>query len=213
MKTNRFLLLGLLILLYHPRLHAEDPVKGLRQKITEEKKIVLKNDTVTIKPYWFMPTQFKVQYAGSIGFVSFGAGYDFRNGYQPTLLYGFLDRNFGGSNITVHTISLKNRFKLTQNPILGCFTPIAGISVNWGITNNTFIRLPPHYPENYYFQNKIHLSPFWGGEFNFSVAQKNLGVYFEFSTLDAYLLEYFRTDFVKLNKIWSLGMGITLYLN
>ncbi|HDP75276.1 MAG TPA: hypothetical protein ENN49_05315 [Bacteroidales bacterium] len=164
MKTNRLLLLGLLILLNHPWLHAEDPIKALRHKIAEEKKIVLKNDTVTIKPYWFALTQFKVQYAGSIGFASFGAGYDLRHGYQPTLLYGFLDSNFGGSNVTVHTISLKNRFKLTQNPLFGYLTPIAGISVNWGITHNTFKRLPPHYPENYYFQNKIHLSPFLGGE-------------------------------------------------
>ncbi|WP_220429215.1 hypothetical protein [Tenuifilum thalassicum] len=206
------IILTFIILLFSQNLFADDPIKILKQKITEEKQIVLKDDTVTIKPYWFAPTQFKFQYAGSIGFISIGAGYQLRHGYQPTLLYGFLDNNFGGSNVTVHTISLKNRFNLSEKPILGFFTPIAGISVNWGITHNTFKRLPPHYRENYYFQNKVHLSPFWGGEFQIPIAQNTLGIYFEFSTLDAYLLEFVRTDFVRWNDVWSLGLGMTLYL-
>lgn len=92
----------------------------------------------------------------------------------------------------------------------------AGLSVNWGYTNNTFNKLPPHYPGKYYFQNKVHLAPFAGAEFVLPIRDKNLkaiGLYGECASLDAYVLEYVRTRYVGLDDIVNFAIGISFYLH
>ncbi|WP_255434123.1 hypothetical protein [Carboxylicivirga sp. M1479] len=177
--------------------------------------VVIKSDTVEYKHRWFIPGQYKVQYAGSIGFMALGFGYSITPVYQPTLFIGYLSENFGGSENSVVTISFKNRFHFTKQPILKYFKPYAGISINWGNTKNTFDKLPEYYPEKYYFQNKIHIAPFIGGELK---RHMNLGyfdaigIYSEVSAFDAYLLEAIRTKYVKPHMALSLAVGISLYL-
>jgi hypothetical protein len=179
--------------------------------------LIISEDTLHIKPSWFVPDHFKLQYAGLIGFMSLGAGYDLSPRYDLTLFYGVLSNTLGGSSVRVHTVSLKNSWDLFKPRLLGNVTPKAGVSINWGHTNNTFRRLPPHYPESYYFQNKVHLAPFWGLEWQLPLSSrhvfKSIGIYGEMSTLDAYLLEFMRTQYVSLDKIWNLALGITLYMN
>jgi hypothetical protein len=186
---------------------------GLRKPMP----LVIREDTLHIRPSWFVPDYFKVQYAGLIGFMSVGAGYSFSRRFDATLLYGVLSNDLGGSSVRVHTLSVKNSWDLFKPGLLGNVTPKAGVSLNWGNTNNTFRRLPAHYPEKYYFQNKLHLAPFWGAEWRialpFGRPFQAIGIYGEMSTLDAYVLELFRTKYVSLDKIWNLALGITFYLN
>ncbi|MBI9064442.1 MAG: hypothetical protein JEZ14_20825 [Marinilabiliaceae bacterium] len=147
--------------------------------------------------------------------MSVGFGYQISPRYSPALYYGYLGESFGGSINTVHTVSLKNTFLLTRQPLWGVLNPTAGISVNWGHTNNTFDRLPEHYPEKYYFQNKIHFAPFVGGELKFNLKRSAFeawGIYAEVSALDAYLLECIRTSYVKPHMILSTAVGVTFYL-
>ncbi|MBN2818548.1 MAG: hypothetical protein JXP36_06245 [Bacteroidales bacterium] len=179
------------------------------------RSVRIRNDTLLIKPRWFMPDHYMVQYAGGIGFLSIGAGYNLWDWYEPTLLIGYVNETFGNSSKAVTTLSIKNSFILFRKYLPEPVKLRGGISVNTGYTNNTFRRLPPHYPEKYYFQNKVFLSPFLGGEWQFKFNRKHLktgGLFFEFNTRDAYLLECLRTDYVKFHKIWNLGLGITFYL-
>lgn len=183
--------------------------------VYRERTKVIKNDTVTYKARWFIPDQYNVQYAGGIGFMSVGFGYQIFPRYSPALYYGYLSESVGGSINTVHTISLKNTFLLTRQPLWGILNPTAGISVNWGHTNNTFDNLPDYYPEEYYFQNQIHFAPFVGAELKFKLNQSAFeawGVYAEVSALDAYLLECIRTSYVKPHMILSVAVGVTFYL-
>ncbi|MFO7999920.1 MAG: hypothetical protein R6U46_01655 [Marinilabilia sp.] len=171
-------------------------------------------DTMQMHDRWFFPDHAKLQFAGSTGFISAGVGYKFWDFYEPTLILGLLSENLGGSDVNVQTLSVKNSFNLTKQPWLKHFRPRAGLLVNWGITKKTFLKLPPHCPDRYYFQNKIHIAPFWGGEWHIPFETNHMngaGLYFEFSALDAYLLEAIRTDYVSITDIWSLGLGITFY--
>lgn len=189
---------------------------GFLERMYEPRKTVISGDTLHYRARWFFPRHIKVQYAGSVGFISVGAGYHLWDVYEPTLSYGLLNEALGGSNVTVHTISLKNSFFLTQKPWFDHFWPKAGLQINWGNTNNTFSSLPAHYPEKYYFQNKVHAAPFWGGEWYQPLKDKHLtgwGIYFEFSALDAYLLEAIRTDYVTMLDVWSLAVGFTFYFH
>lgn len=185
-------------------------------RIYQPRLAIISGDTVSYRPRWFFPNHAKIQYAGSVGFLSLGAGYRLWEKYEATLSYGLLNDFLGSSDVTVHTISLKNSFFLTQKPWFNHFWPKAGLMINWGNTNNTFRRLPPHYPESYYFQNKVHVAPFWGGEWYQPMKDKHLtgwGLYFEFSALDAYLLEAIRTEYVTMLDVWSLALGITFYFH
>lgn len=222
MRERLLYLFPLLMLLVPVTVVAEnktlsDDSSGRLTRFSKSMPLVIREDTLHIKPSWLIPDHFKVQYAGLIGFISVGAGYDFTPRYDATLFYGVLSNNLGGSSVRVHTVSLKNSWDLLKPGLLGNVTPKAGVSVNWGNTNNTFRRLPAHYPEQYYFQNKVHLAPFWGAEWQIHWPEgrlfKSMGVYGEMSTLDAYVLELFRTKYVSIDKIWNLAIGITFYMN
>jgi hypothetical protein len=185
------------------------------QRAYKTRTVVIKNDTVAYKHRWFIPGQYKLQYAGSIGFMSVGFGYAIGKVYQPALFFGYLSENFGGSKNSVVSISLKNSFYFTREPLFEYFRPYGGMFINWGNTNNTFRRLPDYYPKEYYFQNKVHFAPFVGGELYFDIKSsyfKGFGVYSELSAMDAYLLEAIRTKYVKPHMALSLAVGVTFYL-
>ncbi|WP_244824993.1 hypothetical protein [Carboxylicivirga mesophila] len=166
---------------------------------------------------WYIPSQYKLQYAGGIGFMSAGFGYEVSPTYQPVLFVGYLSESFGGSQNRVLSVSVKNSFYLSRQPLLKYFRPYAGLSINWGNTNNTFRSLPEYYPDEYYFQNKVHSAPFVGGELYVNLKPnkqiKGMGVYAELSALDAYLLEAIRTQYVKPHMALTLALGLTVYIN
>lgn len=215
-KKWRVLILIFLTLIQPLVLLASDYLKNdLANGGMEFKSIRFRNDTVLIKPRWFIPDHYTLQYAGGIGFLSFGAGYNVRDKYEPSLFIGFVNKAFGNSTRAVTTISFKNSFNLFSRHTPDNIRLKGGIAVNMGYTNNTFRKLPPHYPEKYYFQNMVFLSPFIGGEWLFNIESKRLkygGFYFEFTTRDAYLLECIRTRYVRFNEIWNLAIGLTLYI-
>ncbi|MFT3738076.1 MAG: hypothetical protein QM786_04920 [Breznakibacter sp.] len=185
-------------------------------RLYQPRKLPFRHDTVTVTPRWFLPDFYRIQFAGQIGFVSLGAGYQVGKRYEPALYLGFLNYTFGGSEYTVTTLSLKNTFKLSKQPLWGGLYPVAGLSVNWGYTENTFNKLPPHYDDKYYFQNKIHLAPFVGGQWVFPLKGRKLkavGAAVEFHTLDAYLLEAIRTRYVGWDDIWNLSLGVTVFIH
>jgi len=185
------------------------------QRAYKDRQVVINKDTVVYQHRWFIPGQYKIQHAGSIGFMAIGFGYSIGSVYQPALFFGYLSEGFGNSKNSVLTISLKNSFYLTKKPIFKYLKPYTGLSINWGNTHNTFGKLPDYYPEKYYFQNKIHLAPFVGGELKFALKNRyfdGFGIYAELSALDAYLLEAIRTDYVKMDMILSAAFGVTFYL-
>lgn len=179
--------------------------------------LTFKYDTIIISRRTFLPDHYMFQYAGNIGFMAIGAGYDISNSYQLTLLYGFLNENFGDSKVSVNTLSLRNSFYLTKPLTKLRFTPTAGMAINWGYTKNTFHKLPEHYPNKYYFQNKIHLAPFVGGVFEHPIKKscyfKSVSFYYEFSSLDAYILEWIRRDYIKFKDVLSLCVGVKIAMN
>ncbi len=188
---------------------------GPLKRAYQTRTMVINKDTVQYRRRWFIPGQYKLQFAGEIGFMSVGFGYEITPRYQPALFIGYVGENFGGSKKSVVTVSLKNSFYLTKAPIMDFFNPYLGISINWGNTHNTFKALPDYYPEKYYFQNKIHFAPFVGGELKFDIDRpyfNGWGIYAELLTFDAYLLEAIRTKYVKPHMALSMAIGITFYL-
>ncbi|WP_430821549.1 hypothetical protein [Carboxylicivirga caseinilyticus] len=210
-----YLLIGIEVFAQKGGYAEKDNLPVLLQNAYKKRVKVIKNDTIHYRHRWLLPDQYKVQYAGSIGYMSVGFGYEIGKIYQPAMFFGYVGPHFGGSLNRVFTVSLKNTFRFTREPLFNYFMPYGGLSINWGNTNNTFRTLPDYYPDEYYFQNMIHFAPFVGGELKFGIKGnyfKAVGIYSEVSAFDAYLLEAIRTKYVKPDMILSLAVGVTLYL-
>jgi len=222
-KFCRYIWIGFwLLLISCPKLLCSDSVttdfkpNKLIRSLYKQHSINIYNNSIVVTPRWFVPDHYRLQYAGNIGFGAIGTGYSISKLYEITFYYGLLNISFGDTRAAVNTLSIKNSFNIISKPLAGHFKPKIGLSINWGNTHNTFKKLPDHYPRNYYFQNKIHLAPFWGGEWQHTIRNKTLkqvGAYFEFSTLDAYLIECLRNRFVHITDIWSLCFGLSFYIH
>ncbi|HRX16463.1 MAG TPA: hypothetical protein P5123_09120 [Spirochaetota bacterium] len=162
-----------------------------------------------------IPHYYKVQYAGLIGFMSIGVGYTVKNIYEPVFMLGYLDPYFGNSDVTVTSFAWKNNFVLFGSISPDYLKFYAGTSVLWCYTNGTFGKLPPHYPDDYYFQNRVHLAPHMGLEYKkiFSSGfAKAGGIFMEIGTFDNYIKSGFTNDYVKFYDIWNLAFGLTVYI-
>lgn len=162
-----------------------------------------------------LPDHAKIQFAGNIGFLSAGIGYDtFGGKLNSDLLIGYLPEYIGQT--TVLTISQKNTFNFRNfsfQPI-NRLNVIAGFSVNVESGRNSFLKLPEYYPDGYYSTNSVTIGVFTGlkykGKYNSDSRIKNIEYYAEIGTLATYLYytfyneDYFNTD------IYSLALGINL---
>ncbi len=208
-----------MFVVFYATLEAKD--RDTTNYLTKSDTLIMNHEKVVIPRRVFIPDHFRLQFAGNIGFISLGLGYNFGKSYELTLMYGLQNEFFGNSKESVRTLALKNTFNLYNSFHIYkniSFVPTAGISINWGFTNNTFRKLPKHYPNKYYFQNRVHLAPFIGGKIRYDFEKsgkkefaRHVELYVEAGSLDAYILEWVRTDYVKLGDIMSLAIGVSFY--
>lgn len=160
-----------------------------------------------------------LQYAGSIGYMSAGVGYNFFNEKtSASLHYGFVPESKGG-NLNILTtkfdykpfnINLK-KDKISLKPI----NPVAFVSYTLG--RNFDKKFDPNqYPDGYYFWStaiKIHMGI--SSELQImgdtKSAIKSISLYAEANTNDLYAISWFenRTT-TPFENIFKLGYGIKL---
>jgi len=174
--------------------------------IDTEKNIIHRNILI--------PDHIRLQFAGAIGYISGGFGYNIAKWYEITFILGLQNETFGNSKKSVITTSIKNTFNLFRpiNIINNLsFIPTAGLSLNWGFSYDSFDSLPNHY----YFQHKMYISPYIGTKFRYNLDKKNykrsIELYFELGTIDTYIKEYKHSDYVGINDIINLAIGVSMY--
>lgn len=163
----------------------------------------------------FLPDHITGQFAGNIGFLSVGFGYEsFLGRLSSDLIVGYVPLFIGDA--TIITIAQKNTFKGRNFRFhkMKSFYPTVGFSVNIETGNNSFLQLPSRYPEGYYGTNAIKVGLFTGlsykGKVNATSAFKQITYYAEVGTLASYIYynfmqeDYFNTD------IFSLALGLKI---
>jgi hypothetical protein len=157
-----------------------------------------------------------VQYAGSIGFLSVGAGYDiFKKKSKLDLLVGYVPA-FTGS-LPMESITLKltmGVFTQEVNPQLAvtlltagtyfCYTPGLEFSSN----------LPSWYPDGYYWWSEaVRVNLFIGGDVKFTSAKWKTGrwlsAYYEIGTNEIKLVSYVQNRSAL--SVWTIlhaGVGV-----
>jgi hypothetical protein len=178
-------------------------------------------DTILVKDktkdkLWYVPDYVKTQFAGNLGVLSVGVGYQFFNSLLYTeLIYGYVPVAISKSN-EIHLMSLKNTFPLFRKKI-GNYTvsPIAGFTGSLETGNNSFLILPDKYPKGYYVPSAIHFTLFIGTlvhkDFVNSKRIKGIDFYYELGTVETYLWSAITSKEVALKDVFSSAIGINIY--
>ena len=178
---------------------------------------VFANDTTLIKAKdRYIPDYVKAQFAGNIGLLSVGFGYQFLNNrLYSEILYGYVPASISKAE-RIHTITLKNTFSILNKEIkLITLSPITGFTASFETGNNSFLKLPDKYPKGYYSTNAFHFTFFIGAKVhkNFinSKIIKGADLYFELGSVDTYIWYKILSKEVKINQIFSSAVGVNLY--
>jgi len=174
-------------------------------------------DTTSLKKRsWYIPDYGKIQFAGNIGFFSLGIGYQFFNNHlYSELLYGYVPVSISKAK-QIHTITIKNTFPVfTKQFNTIALSPITGFAASVETGNNSFVKLPDEYPEDYYCTNAFHFTLFIGAKVYMDFINekiiKGADIYIEIGTVDAYLYYAIISEEVKISQILSTAIGVNLY--
>lgn len=166
-----------------------------------------------------IPTHTVLQYAGSVGAVSIGAGWDYgkRNQWETTMMFGYLPKyNSDKSKITFTlkqnytpwSLPLKRK-QLTVEPLT------CGMFFNTIFSDEFWVEEPERYPKGYYkFSTRIRTHLFIGQRLTHHFKGKNkrhksITAYYELNTCDFYLVSLFTNpDYLNLTDILHIGFGI-----
>jgi hypothetical protein len=152
-----------------------------------------------------------IHFAGNMGLLSANFGKKFFN--EKLVLgagYGYLPQSVNG--VEVHSIILKTSFNFSKGLLFKDARWYGGFSTIYGITNNTYVKYPSHYPADYYATNAIHFSPYIGLRMPFFIYKPSwatkMFIHTELGILDSYLWYSMINKQVKLWDICNLSVGI-----
>lgn len=170
---------------------------------------------------FLIPTQTVIQYAGNMGVVSVGMGWDYGNHrqYETNLLFGYLPR-FNSSRAKM-TMTFKQNFVPWRLPAGSKFNvePLTcGIYFNTVFGHEFWGREPKRYPDKYYefLSTKVRINVFAGQRFTAIVPHnrrkfmKSLTIFYEISTCDIYLRAMLQDNKISLWDIVGLSIGLKL---
>lgn len=172
------------------------------------------NDTVR---KWTLPSHVSMQFAGNIGLISVGVGYNaFKSKCQLTLAYGYVPAPV--SRKAIQLITLKGNitlFKLTirKHQVL----PYFGLAGTMETGRNTFIRLPSRYPRGYYHSNAFHLSGALGLKTSVwhsgsPAWLREIEVFSEVGSQEIFIFYKVTQNEIDLGRILNVAVGVNLLL-
>ncbi len=179
----------------------------------------LAHGSQTESPSWYIPHHCKLQFAGSIGFLSAGIGYDlFKEKAEIDLFGGYVPVSMGGIAVTSLTLKMNGKFFTFHPwPEISVTPLIIGAFMNYTLGDKFYLFWPSRYPKGYFWwisalrfgpeiglllNKKMHITSF--------PQIKSLGCYFEISTNDRYLASfYYNPSYLSIiHDLMSAGLGV-----
>jgi hypothetical protein len=130
-----------------------------------------------------IPDHGTLQFAGGIGFLSGGFGYDSKNKrIQADFLYGYVPEKLGG--VEIHSVTGKFTWVAIKGRINNSITAdwlTTGLLINYTFGKQYFFLSPDNYPLKYYgLPTAAHAGIFTGGGLHY----KKAALYYELGTTD-----------------------------
>ena len=170
-----------------------------------------------------IPSHTVIQYAGSVGLISTGLGWDYgkKNQWETTVMLGFLPK-YNSDNRKI-TFTLKQNYtpwslplkkeQLTVEPLT------CGLFLNTIFSEEFWVEEPDRYPKGYYgFSTRIRTHLFIGQRITHHFKgkdkrHKSITGYYELNTCDLYIVSMFTNPhYLGLKDILHLGAGIKFQL-
>lgn len=165
-----------------------------------------------------IPNLTMLQYAGDIGMISTGFGWDYgkHNQWETYAIFGFVPKNH--TNDAMWTFTLKEIYtpwslKLYKN--LHVCPVFVTLMVNTTMSSEFWTREPERYPQGYYgFSSRIRFHIGFGQKIKLTNLQKHwrvckdLSLYYEISSCDLYIRQKFLCHSIPLKDIICLGVGV-----
>jgi hypothetical protein len=163
------------------------------------------------------PHHIQLQYAGNIGMVSAGVGYNVAGDkVHITLMDGFTPASVAGSNINV--VALKGSYDIILIPLLRTkeLIPYAGLAATFETSGNgVYKKLPDRYSDRkYYKMSAFHANVFAGAKLRMPVGtrqRQRLELYAETGTVDSYLYYYLKNSSMNFTDMFSMALGMSYH--
>lgn len=167
-----------------------------------------------------IPTHFKMQYAGSMGILSMGIGWDYgkRNQWETDIILGFVPKY--STRHSRMTFTVKQNF-MPWNIPLGergfFFEPLTcGLYVNTIAGNEFWSTEPDKYPSGYYnLSTKVRFHVFAGERITYVIPPdkrfwgfKEVTFFYEISTSDLYVVSAATNSYLKPYDYLKLSLGL-----
>lgn len=170
-----------------------------------------------------IPTQSIIQFAGNMGIVSVGSGWNYgkHKQWETHLLFGFIPK-YDSSRAKL-TMTLKENYMPWRTRINSKFTlePLAcGTYVNIVFGHEFWKRQPNRYPNHYYdyMSTKIRFNAFLGQRLTMDVPRnrhkllKSVTLFYEVSSCDLYIRAKVLDREVSWADILGLSIGLKLQM-
>lgn len=168
----------------------------------------------------FIPRYTKLQFAGSMGMISAGLGWDYyRKHWETDVLLGFIPAYVDDNakftftckqNYYQWNIRLSDRFS---------FEPLAcGAYINILLDREFWGKQPDKYPDGYYwFSTRFRFHAFVGERITLKLNEskswhKSISFFYELSTCDLYLINKIGNRSLKPKDYLSLSFGLKLQI-
>lgn len=170
-----------------------------------------------------IPTHTKIQFAGNMGLLSLGTGWDYgkRNQWETDVFLGVLPKY--QSDCTKLTFTLKQNYipwslqikesRFSAEPLT------CGMYFNTVFGDEFWVNEPDRYPKGYYgFSSKVRIHAFLGQRITYDIdprrrfTAKAITLFYEISTCDLYIVSAFTNKYLKPKDYLSLSFGVKLQL-
>lgn len=173
---------------------------------------------------WFnlIPTHAKVQYAGSMGRVSVGTGWDYgkKDQWETDIILGFVPKH--STNKAKIAFTIKQNYipwKLPWGEKGFFFEPLTtGLYMNTISGRNFWNKEPGKYPNNYYnMSTKIRFYAFVGERIGYKIPPqkrwffKEVAFFYELSTCDLYVASAVQNSYLKPHDYLKLSLGLKFH--
>ncbi|MEG1585621.1 MAG: hypothetical protein RR346_01960 [Bacteroidales bacterium] len=171
--------------------------------------------------YRLIPRYQKIQYAGSMGLISLGVGWEYgRDHWETDVMLGFLPR-FEDQEAKV-TFTLKQNYipwEFNLGKSNWAIEPLTcGLYMNSILDNRFWKKEPRRYPDNYYkFSTRIRFHVFAGQRMIYHIPNpkrlhKSITAFYELSSCDLYIISAVTNSRIRARDYLSLSFGIKLQI-
>jgi hypothetical protein len=205
--------------------YAQEPViEKVTDSIAELDSLpVTDSITISVKDYragWgkLIPKYGKLQYAGSMGFLSIGGGYDYgvNRQWETDIFLGFVPHYSTNKNkitLTVKQNYIPWKIDLNNRYMIEPLT--TSMYINTVFDDDFWISEPDKYPNSYYaFSTRIRINASLGQRLTYKFKPethkyfKSVTLYYEVSTNDVYMLSAFKNSYLKPEDYLVLSAGV-----